>query len=136
MPLKILVIEDMEVSYNFVLRELGKLLSMKKFEFINVKTIPLALDALEQDWDAILMDYYLGAPYGQRRGSSFENGADLITYRRTLERDDPEKKKVHIIGISASDRRNRQMADAGATCYFLKHADTGLAEALAALEKR
>ncbi len=136
MVLKVLVIEDMEISYKVMLRGLEKPLLMGKFEFTNVKSIPAALDALEQDWDAILMDYYLGLQYGERQGSSFEHGADLIAYRRTLEKDDPEKKKAYIIGISGSDLRNQEMVDAGATTHFLKHDDTGLAEALAALEKR
>ncbi len=135
MVLEVLVIEDMEISYKVMLRGLEKLLLMDNFEFINVKTIPLALDALEQDWDTILIDYYLGAPYGERQGSSFEHGADLVTYRRALEEDDPEKKKAYIIGISGSDLRNQEMVGVGATCSFLKHDDTGLAEALAALGK-
>ncbi len=135
MVLKVLVIEDMDISYKVMLRGLEKLLLMQNFEFINIKTIPLALDALEQDWDTILIDYYLGVPFGERQGSSFENGADLITYRRTLEKDDPEKTKAYIIGISGSDLRNEEMVGVGATCSFLKQDDTGLAEALAALEK-
>jgi len=135
MVLKVLVIEDMDISYKVMLRGLEKLLLMQNFEFINIKTIPLALDALEQDWDTILIDYYLGVPYGERQGSSFEHGADLVKYRRALEEDNPEKKKAYIIGISASVLRNEEMVGVGATCSFLKHDDTGLAEALGALEK-
>jgi len=136
MVLRILVVEDMKVSYDFVMKELAKILSMENFEFINVKTIPPALDALEQDWDAILMDYYLGMPGVERGESCFEHGADLVAYRRTLEKAEPEKKKAHIIGFSASDLRNNDMMNAGATCCFLKHDEIGLAGALDALVKR
>jgi len=118
-----------------MLQTFEKSFSMEKFEFTNVKSIPAALDALEQDWDAILMDYYLGVPFGERQGLSFEHGADLITYRRTLEKDDPQKKKAYIIGISGSELRNQEMVAAGAAAHFLKLDDTGLTGALAALEK-
>ncbi len=135
MVLRILVVEDMKVSYDFVMRELAKILSMENFEFTNVKTIPTALDALEQDWDAILMDYYLGLQYGKRGESCFEHGADLVAYRREIEKAEPEKKKAHIIGFSASDLRNNDMMNAGAACCFLKHDEIGLAGVLEALVK-
>jgi len=136
MVLRILVVEDMKVSYDFVMRELAKILSMENFEFTNVKTIPTALDALEQDWDAILMDYYLGLQYGKRGESRFEHGAHLVAYRRELEKAESEKKKVRIIGFSGSDLRNNDMMNAGATCCFLKHDEIGLAGALEALVKQ
>jgi len=132
---RVLVVEDMQVLYDLMLQTFEKSFSMEKFEFTNVKSIPAALDALEQDWDAILMDYYLGVPFGERQGLSFEHGADLITYRRTLEKDDPQKKKAYIIGISGSELRNQEMVAAGAAAHFLKLDDTGLTGALAALEK-
>ena len=128
-----MVVEDMQVTYDVVLRDLEKLLSMEDFEFINVQTIPSALDALEQDWDAILMDYGIGFQCGERGESCFRNGADLVAYRRALEKDEPEKKKVHIIGFSASNLRNDDMVDAGASCSVLKHDALPLAEALAGL---
>ncbi len=135
MSLRILIVEDMDVLYEIVLQKLEEELSITDFEFTNVKTIPFALDALEQDWDAILMDYYLGFQYGERGESCFRNGADLIAYRRALEEAEPEKRKTHIIGFSGSDLRNNDMIDAGATCSFLKLNASGIAEVLNSLVK-
>ena len=118
-----------------MLRKFENLLSMENFEFINVKTIPFALNSLEQDWDAILMDYYLGVQCGERGESCFRNGADLVAYRRALEKAEPEKKKAYIIGFSGSDLRNNDMMDAGATCSFLKLDASGITEVLDALAK-
>ena len=84
MVVKVLVIEDMDVLYELMLRKFEKALSIDNFEFTNVKTIPFALDSLEQDWDAILVDYYLGVQHGERGESCFRNGADLVAYRRAL----------------------------------------------------
>ncbi len=130
MSLKVLVIEDMEVLYKYVMRLFEKTLSIENFEFTNVQTIPLALEALEQDWDVILMDYYLGALHGERGEASFRNGADLVAYRRALEEAEPEKKKARIIGFSGSVVCNDHMASVGATCSFLKDDVPGIAEML------
>jgi CheY-like chemotaxis protein len=134
--LKILVVEDMKVTYDLMLLQFEQNLSIENFEFTNVSTIPFALDALEQDWDAIVMDYYLGLQFGERGGSRFEHGAHLVAYRRALEvQAEPAKKKAYIIAYSGSDERNNDMIKAGAACAFLKFDPEGISESLGALAK-
>jgi len=121
MSTRVLVVEDDENIYqNYLMRIFGELLSMEKFEFTRVGNIYTALEALEEDWDIILMDYHLGVQYVERKGMHFRNGADLVAYRRTLEEADPKLSKPQIAGIAGSTVCNTKIVNAGANAAFLK----------------
>ncbi len=135
MALKVLVVEDIDTLYKRIIRELKKILLTDDFEFTNVDTLSHALDALEKDWDVVIMDYYLGAAYGARDEVVFKDGGDLIAYRRGLEAAEPRRKKSHILGFSGSDDCNDHMVAVGADCSFLKFDISDIAERLDAWYK-
>ncbi len=135
MSLRVLVVEDNEELYQYFLRLFENLLDMEKFEFTHVSTIQGALDALDDEWDIILMDYELGVA-GEANGTQVRNGADLITYRRTLEEMatqvgvDQSCPKCQIVGTSSSRITNNILMKAGADLVYLKIEVPHIAEAL------
>jgi hypothetical protein len=118
--LRVLVVEDIDALYEYFMNVCENLLPVEKFEFVNAQTVEAALEVIGENWDVIVMDYYLGSAEAEKDGVRFQKGTDLIAYRRELEAGDVGKKKAHIVGISASRVHFGYLSDSGADEVYLK----------------
>ena len=118
MSTRVLVVEDMDILYKILYNNLQDGLPMEKFQFIRVSTMRQALEVLDEDWDVILMDYHLGTLETKKDGVQFYTGADLVTYRRKFEAENPERKRAQIVGITGPAEFCEKLAEAGSDMGF------------------
>jgi CheY-like chemotaxis protein len=120
MSVRVLVVEDLELLYEYLMNVFQNILPMEHFEFVNVQTTEAAVEALEEDWDAIIVDHHIG-PGGPQVGEKrIRTGADLVTHRRQLEQSQPDKPGALLIAASANHVNNRYLLSAGADCAYVK----------------
>ena len=116
---RLLVVEDQTEFYeDYLLRLFQKLLPMEKISVVHVPTLEAALEALQEPWDFILMDYSLGAKT-DFMGDPIRDGADLVLFRRAVEQQ-RKQPTAFILGISSNRVGNRLMQERGASNTLLK----------------
>ncbi len=126
MSLRVLIVEDNEEIYHYFMRIFEHKLDTAQFEFVCASTIQAALEVLPEQWDVILMDYAMGEA-AKLDEMSFRNGADLVSYRRTLEEMATQKgtnprecPACRIVGTSSNTVCNDLINKAGANGSYLK----------------
>ena len=118
MSTRVLVVEDMDVLYKILYKNLQASLPMEKFQFIRVSTMLQALEVLDEDWDVILMDYHLGTQKTEKDGVQFYTGADLVTYRRKFEAENPDRQRAQIVAITGTAEFGAEITKAGGDLAF------------------
>lgn len=125
MSLRVLIVEDNEEILGYFMRIFKHKLDISQFEFVCASTIQTALDVLPDQWDVILMDYAMGEA-AEIDQMTFRNGADLVSYRRTLEEMASQKGANQscdpclIVGTSSNTVSNVLINEAGANHSYLK----------------
>jgi len=119
---RVLVVEDNTEFYeNELLRFFGELLPMDRIELVRVASLEEAMTVVNDPWDAILVDYFMGpavpAPEGEEDGKRVKHGADFVEVRRKLEKGG---EPAQIIGISNVQIGNALIVKAGASTSFNK----------------
>ncbi len=120
---RILVVEDNTEFYeNELLRFFAAILPMDKLEIVRAESLEKALVLIGEQWDAILVDYFLGPPALRPEGvigeGRVKQGADLVEIRRDLEPDPASE--ARIIGISSFQVGNASLVKAGANASHSK----------------
>jgi CheY-like chemotaxis protein len=116
---RLLIVEDQVDFYeDYLLRLFGKLLPLEKISITHAPTLDAALAALQEPWDAVLMDYSLG-PKTEFLGESVRDGADLVRFRRAIE-EKTGQPKAYIMGMSSNNVGNRLIQERGADTSLLK----------------
>lgn len=116
---KLLVVEDKIDFYEgYLLRIFETLLPMEKISVTHVPTLGAATAVLLEPWDAMLVDFSLGARV-KFDDETIRDGGDLIAYRRGAEKDQRVPKTL-ILGMSSNQAGNRAMKDRGADGTVLK----------------
>ncbi len=116
---RLLVVEDQVDFYNdYLLRIFEKLLPMEKIFVAHSPTLNSALEALQEPWNMILMDYNMGAAV-TLLDSPIRDGADLVRFRRGIEAQMP-RRLAFILSTSSNRVGNQLMAEQGADAQVLK----------------
>lgn len=130
---RILIVEDNAYLYqDYILRLFTELLPMEKISMVHVPTLQAACQVLQEPWDCILMDYFMGAKYNFMGGITIRDGADLTKFRRALE----ETKGIpesYILGTSSSEVGNEFIRESGANSSILKLKVAGMAKLIEGL---
>lgn len=118
--MRILIVEDNKDFYNdYLIRLFNNILPMDKLEIVHASTVAEVLFKINDWWDVILMDYFLGKSVTELGGKKIKDGADLVKIRRVIESKSPNPASF-IMGISNNQVSNRMLISAGADTSFLK----------------
>jgi CheY-like chemotaxis protein len=116
---RLLIVEDQVDFYEgYLLRLFGKLLPLEKISIVHAPTLDAAIAALQEPWDAVLMDYSLG-PKTEFLGEPVRDGADLVRFRRAVE-EKTGQPQAFIVGMSSNGVGNRLIQERGADAAMLK----------------
>ena len=116
---RLLIVEDQVDFYeDYLLRVFAKLLPLEKISIVHAPTLDAAITALQEPWDAILMDYSLG-PKTEFLGEPVRDGADLVRFRRTIEAQ-TKQPGAFILGMSSNSVGNKLIQERGADTTLLK----------------
>ncbi len=120
--LKLLVVEDVDLVYQYIERILTNLLPKERLEITRAATLRDSLELIREPWDVILMDYAMGDS-ATLEDAVIRTGADLVQLRRSIENTGDGlggTAPAFIIGTSSATIHNEALVKQGADTSLRK----------------